>query len=401
MSVLFDKTNFKGVELKNRLVRSATHEAMGDENGFPKNSLFKLYERLAKGGVGLIITGYSFVSKDGKSGNMLGIDTDDHIPKYQKLVELVHKNNSKIAMQICHCGRQTTKDMTGTQTIAPSAVKDNMLLDKPRAMSERDIGRIIEDFGKAAKRVKDSNFDAVQVHGAHGYLISSFLCPHTNRRKDKWGGSIENRMRFVSEIYKSCRDKVGDDYPIFIKMSAYDKMKNGLKQEEGIIMAEMIASMGFDGIEVSCGIGEDGGSTLRGDFPIDIILEKIPSYKKSNPFFKFILRHLGEKIIKPLPFSQSFNRKAAKEIKSKVKIPIFLVGGMTDPIVMEDVIEKGDADYISLSRALINNPNFPNKIKEGSKEPSKCLHCNLCMYNIMAEPLRCYYGNKEKLLQRA
>ena len=367
----------------------------------PKDSLFKLYERLAKGGVGLIITGYSFVRKDGKSGNMLGIDTDDHIPEYQKLVEHVHKNGAKIAMQICHCGRQTTKDMTGIQTIAPSAIKDNMLLDKPREMSEQDIERVIGDFGKAAKRVRDSNFDSVQIHAAHGYLISSFLCPYTNRRKDSWGGSIENRMRFVKEVYKSCRDQVGDDFPIFVKLSAYDNMKNGLKQEEGIIMAEMMADMGFDGIEVSCGIGEDGGSTLRGDFPIDIILEKIPSYKKSNPVFKFILKNFGEKIIKPLPFSQSFNRKAATKIKSKVKIPIFLVGGMTDPIVMEDVIEKGDADYISLSRALINNPNFPNKIKEGSKEPSKCLHCNLCMYNIMAEPLRCYYGNKEKLLQTA
>lgn len=399
MSVLFEKTSIKGLELKNRLVRSATHEGMGDENGFPTNSLFKLYERLAKGGVGLIITGHSVVSQDGKINSALCIDKDDHIPKYKELVENVHKNGAKIAMQINHCGRQTTKDMTGTQTIAPSAIKDNMLLDKPRAMTEQEIERTIEAFGKASKRVKDSNFDAVQLHGAHGYLINSFLCPHTNRRKDKWGGSIENRMRFVKEVYKSCREQVGDDYPILIKMSAYDNMKKGLKKEEGIIMAAMLADIGFDAIEVSCGIGEDGISSIRGEFHGDAYLEKYPMYKKQNAIFKFVMKHFGSQIVKPVPFSQAYNRDVAKEIKSKVDVPVFLVGGMISPPVMEDVIEKGDSDFVSLSRALINNPKFPNKIKDGSKEPSKCIHCNLCVCNLFANPLRCYNGNKELLMR--
>ncbi len=399
MSVLFDKMNFNNVELKNRLVRSATHEAMADKYGFPKDNLFKLYERLAKGGVGLIITGYTYVSRDGKTDNMLGIDTDEHISKYRELVDHVHKNGAKIAMQINHCGRQTTKDMTGTQTLAPSAVKDNSFLDTPREMTEQDIENAIEAFAMASKRVKDSNFDAVQLHGAHGFLINQFLCPHTNRRKDKWGGSIENRMRFLKDIYKSCRDQVGNDYPIFIKMSAYDNMKNGVKEEEGIIMAEMMADMGFDALEVSCGIGEDGGSTLRGEFPIDVALDTWPMYKKQNALLRFIMRHFGEKIVKPVPFSQGFNRDVAKKIKSKVNVPIFLVGGMIDPTVMEEVIEQGDADYISLSRALVHNPSFPNKINEGNMEPSKCLHCNLCLFGVISSQLRCHYGNKEKLLQ--
>jgi 2,4-dienoyl-CoA reductase-like NADH-dependent reductase (Old Yellow Enzyme family) len=398
MSVLFDKMNFKGVELNNRLVRSATHEAMADENGFPTKNLFKLYERLAKGGVGLIITGYTFVSRDGKSRAMLGIDTDKHVSKYRELVDQVHRNGAKIAMQINHCGRQTTKDMTGTQTIAPSAVKDNSFLDTPREMTEQDIENVIEAFAMASKRVKDSNFDAVQLHGAHGFLINQFLCPHTNRRKDKWGGSIENRMRFLKKIYKACRNQVGDEYPIFIKISAYDNMKNGIKEEEGIIIAEMMSDMGFDAIEVSCGIGEDGGSTLRGGFPIDVALDTWPMYKKQNALLRFIMRHFGEKIVKPVPFSQGFNRDVAKKIKSKVNVPIFLVGGMIDPSVMVDVIECGDADYISLSRALVNNPKFPNKIQEGNMETSKCIHCNLCLFGVISSQLRCHYGNKDILL---
>ena len=392
MSVLFENTEIKGMELKNRLVRSATYEGMADENGFPTENLFELYKRLAKGGVGLIITGLSFVSRDGKIDAMNGIDSDEHIPKYKELVTLVHENDSKIAMQIAHCGRQTSLDMIKTLPIAPSAVKDNAFLAKPREMTEQDIERIIEAFGEASRRVKESNFDAVQLHGAHGYLINEFLCPHTNRRKDKWGGSIENRMRFVKEIYSLCREKVGDDFPILIKISVYDNMKKGLKKEEGVIMAEMMADMGFDGIEVSCGIAEDGLSTLRGDLPLDAILDTWPMYKNKNALFKFTMRHFGEKIIKPVPFSQAFNRESAREIKSKVNIPVFVVGGMIDPAVMEDVIEQGDADYVSLSRALVNNPNFPNKIQEGSREPSKCVHCNLCLIRVVSEPLRCYHG---------
>jgi 2,4-dienoyl-CoA reductase-like NADH-dependent reductase (Old Yellow Enzyme family) len=395
MSVLFEKTAIKGMELKNRLVRSATHEGMADENGFPTEDLFKLYERLAQGGVGLIITGLSFVTRDGKSDAMKGIDSDEHIPKYRELANLVHKNGSRIAMQIVHSGRQTTEEMIKTQPIAPSAVKDNAFFTKPKEMTEQDIERVIEAFGQASRRVKESNFDAVQLHGAHGYLINEFLCPYTNRRKDKWGGRIENRMRFVKEIYKRCREHVGNEYPILIKISVYDNMKKGLKQEEGIMMAEMMADMGFDGIEVSCGIGEDGFSSLRGDLPIDAILETWPMYKNKNAIFQFVIRHFGEKLLKPLPFTQAFNREVAGEIKNKVNTPIFLVGGMIDPAVMEDVIEKGDADYISLSRALINNPKFPNKIQAGSRELSKCVHCNLCITYVISDPLRCYYGKSK------
>jgi 2,4-dienoyl-CoA reductase-like NADH-dependent reductase (Old Yellow Enzyme family) len=379
MSVLFEKTTIKAMELKNRLVRSATYEGMADENGFPNENLFELYKQLAQGGVGLIITGLSFVSRDGKIDAMNGIDSDEHILKYKELVNLVHENDSKIAMQIAHCGRQTSADMIKTQPLAPSSVKDNAFLVKPREMTEQDIERIIEAFGEASRRVRESNFDAVQLHGAHGYLINEFLCPYTNRRKDKWGGSIENRMRFVEEIYNLCREKVGDNFPILIN----------------VIMAEMMADMGFDGIEVSCGIAEDGNSSVRGDMPIDAILETMPMYKNKNALFHFVMRHFGEKLIKPVPFTQAYSRDSAKEIKSKIDIPVFLVGGMIDPKVIEDVVEKGDADYISLSRALINNPKFPNKIKEGSRELSKCLHCNLCLFCGMSEPLRCYYGKRK------
>lgn len=394
MSVLFEKTTIKGMELKNRLVRSATHEGMADQNGFPNQDLFKLYERLAKGGVGLIITGFAFVTSDGKSPfpGMQGIQTDNHIPRYRELVELVHKNGARIAMQIAHCGRQTTDEAIGVKPMGPSPVKEKSLFVKPRETTEEDIERTIEAFAQAARRVREAGFDAMQIHAAHGYLINQFLCPYTNRRKDRWGGSLENRMRFVREIYERCRKQVGVDFPILIKVNGTDNMKDGLKIEESAVMAQMMGEMGFDGIEVSCGIMEDGVSMLRGNVPVEALLSEWPMYKSKNILFRFIMKHFGRKIIKPPLMIQAYNRESARTIKSKVKVPVFLVGGVTEPASMEEIIEKGDADYISLCRALIIDPAFPEKIRNGSREPSKCIHCNLCGAYMISRPVKCYYG---------
>ena len=396
MSVLFESTSIKKMVLKNRLVRSATHEGMADENGFPAPSLIKLYERLARGGVALVITGYASISRDGKGPflNMLCMDSDEHIPRYCELVERVHKSGARIAMQIAHCGRQTTEEAIGMQPIAPSAVKEKSMFVTPREMTEDDIERVIEAFAQSARRVKESGFDAVQIHGAHGYLVNQFLCPYTNRRGDRWGGSVENRMRFVREIYSRCRELIGEDYPLLIKINAYDGMRKGLRLEESVVMAGMISEMGFDGIEVSCGIAEDGLSQLRGDVPIEVFLEELEVYRRKNPLYRFLMRRFGRSIVKPPPLTQAYNREAARAIKGRVGVPVFLVGGITQPAVMEEIVESGDADYISLCRALIADPGFPGRIREGSLEPSRCIHCNLCVGYMATEPLRCYHGKR-------
>jgi len=396
MAYLFEATRIKGLELKNRIIRSATHEGLSDENGFPGKELFQLYERIAKGGASLIMTGYAYVARDGKCHlyRMQGIDRDDHIPAYQELVNHVHNYGARVAMQIAHCGRQTTREAIGTQPIAPSPIKDKSLFSAPREMTEQDIARIIEAFAQAARRVKAGGFDAVQIHAAHGYLLNQFLSPYTNRRTDRWGGSIENRMRIVTEIYQRCRKQVGNDFPILIKINAYDTMKNGLRLDESITMARMISEMGFDGIEVSCGIFEDNFSSVRGDAPLDTILDDWDIYRRKNPLYRFVMRRFGERIVKPLPFSEAYNLEAAKAIKCAVTIPVFLVGGMVVPATMEQIIERGDVDYISLSRALVADANFPNKIRNGSNEPSRCVHCNLCMGYLTKRPLRCYHGKR-------
>lgn len=368
MSVVFEKTTINGMELPNRLVRSATHEGMADENGFPGSSMFKLYERLAKGGVGLLNTGYAYVAKDGLCPfhRQTAMDRDELIPRWRELVDLVHQYETKIAAQIAHSGRQTFEAVTGTQPIAPSAVHDSVCDVMPREMTEDDIERVIENFAQATRRVKEAGFDAVQFHGAHGYLLNNFMCPHTNRRTDKWGGSTENRVRILGQIIDRCRRLVGNDFPIMIKYSGWDKMENGISPEEGVRIGQKLAEMGYDAIEVSAGLVEDNGSTFFGKAPFGTRPE------------------------------QAFNRHVAKALKSSIDKPVMLCGGITDPTVIEDVIQSGDADYITMCRALISDPGLPAKIMEGNTQPARCIQCNLCMGYIVTQPVNCYQGKPLK-----
>jgi 2,4-dienoyl-CoA reductase-like NADH-dependent reductase (Old Yellow Enzyme family) len=179
-------------------------------------------------------------------------------------------------------------------------------------------------------------------------------------------------------------------------MNAYEDIKKGLKLEESTVQARMMADMGFDGIEVSGGIMEDNFSHLRGNFPIELIADEWEEYRDKGPFFRFFMKKFGPKFVTPPPVTQAYNREGARAIKAMVSVPVFSIGGITDPLTMEDIVRSGDADYVSLGRALISDPNFPRKIQEGSTKPARCIHCNYCIGYIRTRPLQCYYGKRVK-----
>lgn len=217
----FESAELCGVKLNSRIIRSATHEGMADENGKPDEQLIKTYEKYARGGAGLIITGYMAVTQQGKCPlyNMTKLDSDELIPAWKEVTDRVHAAGAPIFAQIAHCGRQTRKKVTGMKTVAPSAIRDFLYWETvPHKLREKEIYKIVEQFAEAALRAKKAGFDGVQIHCAHGYLLSEFLSPHTNHRKDKWGGSTENRFRIVDEVIKAVRAKVGD-FPVIVKMN--------------------------------------------------------------------------------------------------------------------------------------------------------------------------------------
>jgi len=342
--MLFDPGQIAGLELKNRLVRSATAERMSDADGRPEQAMIDLYVELARGGVGLIITGHAFVHESGRTNpTMTGVHRDDLIPALQALTNVVHREGAKVVIQINHAGRQTSEEIIGQTPVAPSPVPRVKGGPRPHELTEAEIEELIAAFGRAAGRAKEAGFDGVQLHGAHGYLINQFCSPASNWRRDRWGGSPARRLRFLEEVATTVRDEVGSDYPVLIKLGIQDFVRDGLTLEDGVEIVRHLADLGIDAVEISCGIGETSSR-------------------------KDILR----------PEQEAYFLPQARRAREVTDLPIILVGGMRSLEVMESILQEGTADFISMSRPLIREPDLPNQWREGRVERAACISCNNC-----------------------
>ena len=352
MSILFEPVTVGNLELKNRFLRSATYYALSDMDGFIGQASVDLMRRLAENDVGLIVTGYAYVLKSGQSfPDMNGIQDDDHIPGYQAMTRAVHDAGGRVVMQIAHCGSASeTAAKTGGDYMAVSLV-DNMpdYGRRPRVMTDADIEEIIAAFGQAAGRVQEAGFDGVQIHGAHGYLVSQFLSPLSNKRQDQWGGSLDNRMRFVIEVFRSVKKQVDHDFPIMIKLGCKDYLNNGdgLSIEEGTTAAKALEREGVCLIEIShC--SQDASSRKKN-------LLGITSEEKEACF---------------LP--------EARIVRQATSVPLGLVGGIRSPEVMEEIIYSGTADLIAICRPLIREPDLIKRWKAGDRRSADCISCGNC-----------------------
>ena len=366
MRGLFDQTTINGMPLQNRLARSATWEGLCEADGRPTARLADFYRNLARGGIGLLITGYTFVRPDGKQlPGKMGIHTDDFAPEMRALTTAVHDEGGRICMQLVHAGGQTDSANAGGRPKAPSALETDQYPETPDEISLTDITDIIAAFGAGAGRAKAYGFDAVQLHGAHGYLINQFLSPLTNKRTDQYGGSIENRSRFLLEAYRSVRQAVGPDFPVMIKLNGADNLEGGLTIEDAVSAAEALSAEGIDAIEVS------GGTPASGD-----------------------LSPARAKILKPE--QEAYNLALARRIKEKVSCPIMVVGGFRSYEVAEKTIQE-DGDYIAMARPLIREPDLARRWQAGDRTPARCISCNKCFLpGIKEGGIYCVAAKKEK-----
>ncbi len=356
--MLFTPFDLSGINLKNRVVRSATYEKRADEKEFVTDSLIEFYKELARGGTGLIITGNALVHPSGRSvPQMTGIYKDEFVKGFRRLTDAVHDLGGKIIIQVVHGGRQCIpKLIDDMPPLAPSSVYDPFTKITPKEMTDDEIRHMIDCFGDAARRAKLSGFDGIQIHGAHGYLVSGFLSPHTNRRDDQWGGDEERRFHFLNEVYNSMRSEVGDNYPIMIKMNAEDNIEGGLLPNEALGIAKKLEAVGISAIEVSGGMYESALKTAR----TKILNKKEEAYYREN----------------------------SKLFKSELKIPVILVGGIRSKSVAEEILQTGTADLASISRPLIREPDLPSKFMEG-KEKADCISCNGCMRFMRLDEIKC------------
>jgi len=391
---VFESSKIGSIHMRNRIMRSATTMGMGDGKGLPTEELEKTYVELAEGGVGAIITGMACIQKNGGIPITTGlmIDSDEQIEAYRKVTDAVHRYNTPIIMQVAHSGWQTRSAVTGHTPVAPSAIRHPIFdEDMPHALTEPEIEEIITNFVKAIERAQQAGFDGVQLHGAHGYLLSGFLSPYMNQREDQWGGSLENRFRIVREIYERTRKKVGD-YPIMIKISAYDFADNGMRIEESVQIAKMLENSGCDAIEVSCGAA-DGFSTLRApELPVDALLKCTSMLKNANVITKTLVPFILPYAVPLRTPIDNFNVCAAKEIKQRVNIPVIVVGGIKRSNDIQQIISQGMADYVAMSRAFIIEPDIVNRFQDKLQAESECISCCYCLVCIEENPVHCYYG---------
>ncbi len=348
MRSLFDKTVINGMTLLNRLVRSATWEGMCETDGKPTVKLTGCYAGLAAGGVGLIVSGYSYIRPDGKQvPGQMGIYTDAFAAEMKALTAAVHDQGGKICMQLVHVGGQTNSAIAGGQPVAPSALQVVQFPEIPKELSRDDIAELIALFSSAAARAREYGFDAVQLHASHGYLINQFLSPLTNRRSDRYGGTPENRRRFLMDVYQGVRGAVGKDYPVLVKLNGADNLEGGLELAESIMAAMALDAAGIDAIEVSAGTPSSGGlSPVR----VGVTSREMEAY----------------------------NLPLAIRVKEAVSCPVMVVGGIRSFEVAEGIIRRGEADYIAMSRPFIREPGLARRWQSGDEKRATCTSCNGC-----------------------
>jgi 2,4-dienoyl-CoA reductase-like NADH-dependent reductase (Old Yellow Enzyme family) len=367
MARLFEPTRINGMALKNRFIRSATYEAMAATDGTVTHPLLGCMAELVRGDVGLVITGHTYVAREGQAGpRQMGIYSDALIHGLKQVASTIHENGGIVAVQLAHAGqRGIGKD--AYPAIGPSDTFEKGV-KKASAMTAGDIKRTVKAFGDAAERAVKSGFDAIQIHSAHGYMLSQFLSPYYNQRNDDYGGALGNRARLLVTVYEEIRQRVGPSFPVLAKINSEDFLEGGLTVDEMIKVAHMLKDRGMDAIEMS------GGSL---------------DSRKRIPF------RVGTSKSEE---REAYYKEAARAFKKEITIPLILVGGFLSFNIAEEVVTSGLADYVALSRPLIREPHLIKRWAGGDRRKASCISCNKCFTTFfMEEGLHCVAAKKSEL----
>jgi len=366
MNKLFEKSNINGLSLANRFIFSATWDGNADDNGFcTQRNIDMLVER-ARGGVGLIITGMAYVQANGRAAPwQLAVHGDEFVPGLAEMVQAIRNSQAKIILQLAHGGCYAPTALTGQEVAGPS-VNDSDLFPNCHEMTLLEIQEVVKAFGKAAGRAQKAGFDGVQLHAAHGYLLSEFLSPFFNKRTDNYGGSIENRARILLEAFQAVRNEVGKEYPVLVKINSEDFVEGGLTVEEMLEVCIMLERAGIDAIEMS------GGTIFA-----------------SGAYSSCRMGALDA------PEKEVYYKDAAARYKEKISVPLLLVGGIRSPEVSERLVIQGLTDYVSLCRPLIREPNLIKRRKDGDTAPAACVYCNGCFGpGLKGEGVHCIFDGQ-------
>lgn len=372
--------------MKNVFIKSATFEGMY-KNGIPTEKLIDLHVAMAKGGVALTTVSYGAISEDARTFKDQMYINDQSLKKLKILTQKVHEAGGKASMQLTHCG-YFTKNTQIIKPLAPSRVFNEygflsgIMFSK--AMTENDMDQVSNEFATAAYQLKEIGFDAIEIHMGHGYLLSQFLSPYTNKRKDNYGGNIANRSRFPLEVLHKVIERVGKNFPVLVKLNLSDGFKKGFSLEDCKYVSKKLEESNCTAIVLSGGFtSKTPFYLMRGDIPLSGMIRNGTSIAE-----KITMALFGPVIIKRYRFTPNFFLEQAKEIRKQVELPLVYLGGVDSKNGIEEIIEAG-FDFIAIARALIHDSNFLIKIKNSEIESSACTRCNRCVVEMDRDGLRC------------
>ena len=397
-SKLFTPYKIGSVTLRNRIIRSAAFESMGKDFG-PTQQLKDYHVSVARGGVGMTTVAYASINRSGISFNKQLWLRDEIVPALRDLTDAVHNEGAAVGIQLGHCGNMTHWSTAGS---FPVSASNGFNLYSPtfhRRMSHGDIRQFAKDFGTAVETAYNAGFDSVEIHAGHGYLISQFLSPYTNHRRDEFGGSLQNRMRFMNmvleEVMEAARKR---GMGVLVKHNMEDGFKRGIQVPESIEIAKQIETFGVDGIVLSSGfVSKAPMAVMRGRIPT----KTMGYYMGWNEWLqKIVVSLFGQWLIKQYDFEECYFLENAKKFREALKGPLVYVGGLVSREGIEKVLDEG-FELVQMARALVNDPAFVNKLKAGDMATrSGCDHRDYCMARMYSVDMQCCHNCKEEIPAR-
>jgi 2,4-dienoyl-CoA reductase-like NADH-dependent reductase (Old Yellow Enzyme family) len=385
---IFSPGRLGGLQLANRLIRSGCYEGLS-RNGRVTEPLIEHHRKVAEGGIGMTTVAYCSVSFDGRGFENELWMRGEIVPELRRLTDAVHRAGAAVSIQLVHCGFFATPSVIGRKTLGASPKLCTFRMAVCAEMNAAEIREKTEDFARAARLAREAGFDAVEIHAGHGYLLSQFLSPWTNRRRDSYGGSLENRLRFPAAVVRAAREAAGPEFPVLVKMNLYDGMRGGLSLAEALEVARRYEAEGASALIPSCGFtAKTPWYMMRGYVPI-----RDMAANQQDPLMRLGLLLFGKFMVQTYIFEPMFLLSDARKVREAVGIPVIYVGGALSRQNLEEAREGG-FEFIQLGRATIRDPAFPNKLRSGEIQGSDCDHCNRCVAAMDAGGVYCVSEEK-------
>lgn len=391
-SKLFTEASIGPITLRNRTIRSAAFESMCPGNA-PSQQLLDYHRSVAAGGVGMTTVAYAAVAQSGLSFDRQLWMRKEIVPGLRKLTDSVHKEGAAASIQLGHCGNMSHKKICGETPVGASSGFNLYSPTFVRGLRRDELRVMAKAYGNAVRLARESGFDAVEIHAGHGYLISQFLSPYTNHRKDEYGGSLDNRMRFMDEVMAEVMKAAGNDMAVLVKMNMRDGFKGGMDIEESLQVAHRLVNDGAQALVLSGGfVSKAPMYVMRGAMPIKAMTHYMDCW-----WLKWGVRMAGHLMIPTVPFKEAYFLDDAMLFRKEIKnIPLVYVGGLISREKIEDVLDKG-FEFVQMGRALLNEPGFVNRMKLDVNAICTCKHSNYCIARMYSIDMACHQRLTEDL----